>query len=190
MPVFFEILSRKLNSYFRNLLIFLLVIFFIYVFLFPLSSLTTKYSLFHQFKDKEQYEANSFKTKNFNIASQMNLLLKHYPLVAMGDRAGSFAYFYKGSVLQLEGIVGDLHLLNAIKTNTPLSYLTNFNLEYLISYNNLPNQYMDYNIFTPLPQLSLGPYSVLKVCSDREFFRSPIRHYYIIIWNWPSCLND
>lgn len=55
--------------------------------------------------------------------------------VAMGDRAGAFAYFYKGSVTQLEGLVNDKSYFDALKNRTDIKpILCGRGVKYVVDY--------------------------------------------------------
>jgi hypothetical protein len=55
--------------------------------------------------------------------------------VAMADRAGAFAYFYQGSVSQLEGLVNDQRYLQALAKREPVEpLLCSRGVRHLVSY--------------------------------------------------------
>jgi len=129
----------------------------------------------------------SFKYENYLVAKALN---KDFPppvVFAMGDRAGSFAYFLSGDVLQLEGLVGDYRLLQAIETNTLMDYMSEFGVHYVISYANPPAQYSQWTLFTPSPELSIGPHAEILLCKQTEFLKFKTQHTTFNIWKWPSC---
>ena len=132
----------------------------------------------------------SFQYENYLIAETLN----HEPIdtsvFAVGDRAGSFAYFYHGNVLQLEGLVGDYKFLQALKSNTVMDYMTKFGVEYVMSYVAPSDGYSQWTLSTPLPWLSSGPYADIILCRQTEFKRIETQYSIYTIWKWPSCEID
>jgi hypothetical protein len=56
-------------------------------------------------------------------------------LVAMGDRAGSFAYYHKGPVFQLEGLVNDKAYVDVLRTTGDATgYLCRHNVKFVVDY--------------------------------------------------------
>ncbi len=132
----------------------------------------------------------SFKYDNYLVAEALN---KDFPppvVFAMGDRAGSFAYFLNGDVLQLEGLVGDYRLLQAIETNTLMNYMSEFGVHYVMSYVNPPAQYSQWTLFSPSPELSIGPHAEILLCKQTEFLKFETQHTTLNIWKWPSCDSE
>lgn len=76
--------------------------------------------------------------------------------VAMADRAGAFAYFYDGSVSQLEGLVNDQRYLRALERHEPIEpLLCSRGVRYLASY-----------------QVDLGNYDTFTVHPFRSYLTS------------------
>lgn len=81
--------------------------------------------------------------------------------VAMGDRAGSFAYYYKGPVVQLEGLVNDVQYYEILKSKGDVNkYICSKNVQYFVSYH------------APL--------------SDYESIRIPVQRRYLTTYAAPS----
>ena len=67
--------------------------------------------------------------------------------VAMGDRAGSFAYFYSGGVYQTEGLVNESEYLEVLKSDGDLrTHLCNNNIEIFLDYEPFQDDYISMNI--------------------------------------------
>ncbi|MBE7217263.1 MAG: hypothetical protein INR64_02205 [Caulobacteraceae bacterium] len=84
--------------------------------------------------------------------------------VAMGDRAGSFAWFYRGPVVQLEGLVNDarwLHLLR--RREAPLPELCARGVRYVIAYTPDVKAYAAMRVPLMRPSLTQYPSPALLV---------------------------
>ncbi len=130
---------------------------------------------------------HSFVYQNYLMASVLNQELADHPRLAMGDRAGSLAYFYRGEILQIEGIVGDYEMLNAIKANRLADYITRQDVRYIVSWEGPEQDYFQWTLVNPVPWLSLGPYSELRLCRKTEMLRDKNKAGTIFVWEWPSC---
>ena len=131
--------------------------------------------------------AANFMYQNYVLAGSLNERFSRPPTMAMGDRAGSFGYFYKGSVLQLEGLVGDYHLLDAIKHDRLAEYMSAFGVKYVVSHNAPPSGYGRWALRIPTPEFGAGPYAAVRLCEADEVMRVSTRDGTICVWNWPSC---
>ena len=130
---------------------------------------------------------HSFLYQNYVLARLLNERWADLPTVAMGDRAASFAYFYQGKVVQLEGIVGDYQFLRYIERNELDDYLTKHGVGYIVSWTGPEKNYNEWILVNPDPRLSLGPYAKLRLCCQSEFLRLESRAGTVIVWKWPSC---
>jgi hypothetical protein len=75
--------------------------------------------------------------------------------VAMGDRAGSFAFNYKGPVTQLEGLVEDRSYLDLVKSGGDLkARLCQMGVKYLIGYADKLGNYRSYKLPALRPWLT------------------------------------
>lgn len=126
-----------------------------------------------------------FQYENYIIAERLNL--EPPKIFAVGDRAGSFGYFYKGNVIQLEGLVGNYQLLDCIRSNQLMGYMDDYGVEYLMSYVAPNESYSQWNYSTPFPWLSSGPYADVKLCQQSEVQRINTNYSEYTIWKWPSC---
>ena len=129
----------------------------------------------------------SFQYANYQTAQLLNERLPRPATVAMGDRAGSFAYFFDGNILQLEGLTGDYQILEAIKSNTLMDYMSAFGVDYVVSHAGPPVVYSQWTLLNPLPKLSTGPYAEIRLCAETEYLRFEAESSTIYVWGWPSC---
>jgi len=131
-----------------------------------------------------------FPYENYLIAEELNTTLHQPVIFAMGDRAGSYAYFFKGDVLQIEGLVSDYSVIQAIEDNTLEQYMTDFGVQYVISQAAPPTNYSSWTLLTPLPKHSAGPKAEIRLCKSSEFLLRETQFEPIFIWKWPSCLSE
>jgi hypothetical protein len=130
----------------------------------------------------------SFLYDNYRLAQYLNGRLPDTAAIAMGDRAGSFAYFFDGRVLQLEGLVEDDRLLQAVRTNTLMDYMTRSGVDYVITYWYAPEPlYSQWTLETPLPGFSQGPQAEIVLCRASEFLHFKTEFGSLHMWRWPSC---
>jgi hypothetical protein len=88
--------------------------------------------------------------------------------VAMGDRAGSFAFNYPGGVFQLEGLVADLSYLEQLKRPGDLrSYLCARNVELVMSYERPLGDYGSHRVEALRAKLTTQP-SPYLIVSQRD----------------------
>jgi hypothetical protein len=128
-----------------------------------------------------------FAYENYLIAEELNQHFQEPVVFAMGDRAGSFSYFFDGDVLQLEGLVGDYSVIQAIQKNTLMEYMTEFGVQYVMTHVAPPSSYTRWKLLTPLPKHSSGPHAEIYLCKDSEFLHRETEFGPIYIWEWPSC---
>jgi hypothetical protein len=130
---------------------------------------------------------HSYTYQNYRLAARLNDKLRSHPKLAMGDRCGSFAYFYRGNVLQLEGLVGDYQIVEAIRANTLGDYITKQRVEYIVSWTQPREDYTEFRLINPDPRLSLGPYAELILCRESQVLREDTKAGTVCVWSWPSC---
>ena len=131
-----------------------------------------------------------FTYENYLIAEELNGTFQEPVIFAMGDRAGSFAYFFKGYVLQIEGLVSDYSVIKAIEDNTLEKFMTDFGVQYVISQVAPPSKYNEWTLLTPLPKHSSGPKADIRLCKRSEFLHRETQFDPIYIWKWPSCVSE
>jgi hypothetical protein len=129
----------------------------------------------------------SFKYPNYLAAQILNDRLPVPSTIAMGDQAGSLAYFFDGNVLQLEGLLGDYQLLHAIDTDQLMNYMNKFGVEYVVSYTKPPPNYVKWELLSPLPRLTSGPNATILLCKESEYLYIDSQISALYIWSWPSC---
>ena len=158
--------------------------------------------------------SDSFQYNNYLLAQEMNKEFPDKNLVAMGDRAGSFAYWYDGNVLQIEGVIGDYKLVDAIQRNDLANFLTRHGVQLLVhwsyQYPDTPSEpsgrvhnllrklwsptidfapaenYVHWDLVTPWPFLSMGPYARLRVYKKDEALKFRYNNGFIYVWKWPG----
>jgi hypothetical protein len=129
----------------------------------------------------------SFKYPNYLAAQRLNDRLSSQVTLAMGDRAGSLAYFFDGGVLQLEGLLADYELLHAIETDSLMVYMDEFGVDYVVSYTKPPSSYVKWELRSPLPKLTSGSSAAMLLCKESEFVEIDSQTLGLSIWRWPSC---
>ncbi len=87
-----------------------------------------------------------FRARNMLIAEELNLQMDDSTLIAIGDRAGSFAYFFRGGVVQMEGLAGSAELVDFIQQKMLHSYLVQQGIDYIISWTGPHNQ-LEYSVW-------------------------------------------
>ncbi len=92
--------------------------------------------------------------------------------VAMGDRAGSFAYHYAGSVNQLEGLMNDARYLQALRTKTDVKHLLcERDIRYVVAYEPDLSSYKTYFVHTIRPELSQYAAPEIQVSRSDQVLR-------------------
>ena len=129
----------------------------------------------------------SFKYTNYLAAKTLNQRLPASSTLAMGDRAGSFAYFLNSNVLQLEGLLGDYELLSAIQNNQLSDYMNDFGVNYVVSYEKPPSGYTKWEYYSPLPELTSGPVASIPLCKSNEYAAFETQSRSLYVWRWPGC---
>jgi len=117
--------------------------------------------------------------------------------VAMGDRAGGFAYFYAGSVTQLEGLMNDVPYLERVKAHQPIDrILCDRGVRYLVSWEKDLGNYTTYLYPAFRPHLTTFEGPTINVSKADEVARfSDVRdghsaaqiQEYAYLWRLPSC---
>ncbi len=90
---------------------------------------------------------DDFRYRNMLIALELNETLPDTAVVAMGDRAGSFAYFFHGHVVQAEGLAGNADLGAAVRSGTLQHYLHSVGTDFILSWTG-PHLVDDYEFWT------------------------------------------
>lgn len=132
-------------------------------------------------------QAPAFRYENYQLAETLNDLLPGDTVIGMGDRAGSFAYFFHGHTLQMEGLVGDEKLLQAIRDNSLSEYMSGFGVDYVLSYVHPPVEYTRWVLLTPLPGFTVGSQAGLPLCRAMEALRYSTSYQVYTLWHFPTC---
>lgn len=125
--------------------------------------------------------------ENYRLAEELNDRFTAPAIVGMGDRAGSFGYFFEGDVLQLEGLVGDYEILQAIESNQLSNYMEDFGVDYVLTHAGPSPGYSHWTLLTPLPRHSSGPHAEIELCERSELLRRKFQTDQIVLWEWPGC---
>ena len=119
--------------------------------------------------------------------------------VAMGDRAGSFAFAYDGPVTQLEGLVNDTEYLRVLSRRGDLkSLLCARHVDYILDYETDLGKYEYHEIKILRPSLTTfnGPTLTVRVTDEVERFydlgkfddgKSVERDVYLYLWRLEGC---
>lgn len=124
--------------------------------------------------------------------------------VAMGDRAGSLAYFYSGGVVQLEGLMNDAAYLRSLQRDEdPTPLLCQRGVRYLIAYQQDLGAYHDARIpvlhsvltdYRPIPEISVdrvdevARFQDLRIYDNRSW--GDIGDNYLYIWRLSACQRN
>lgn len=107
------------------------------------------------------------------VARQLNDELDPGSTIAMGDCAGSFAWFFEGRVIQLEGLMGDREMLEAIQAGDLERYVMDRAPDYLLSHTGPEGlvDYGDWGLLYPDGAQSTGLQDTIFVSADNEIHR-------------------
>jgi hypothetical protein len=133
------------------------------------------------------FQAPAFRHENYQLAEYLNDLLPADTVIGMGDRAGSFAYFFHGHTLQMEGLVGEEKLLQAIRDDSLSEYMSGFGVDYVLSYVNPPEEYTRWVLLTPLPGFTVGSQAGIPLCRAMEALRYSTSYQVYTLWHFPAC---
>jgi hypothetical protein len=94
--------------------------------------------------------------------------------VAMGDRAGNFAYHYPGSVDQLEGLMNDDRYLRTLQSKSDVTdLLCERRVHFVAAFETDLTDYKVHLVHTIRPELSQYPAPEIPVSRDDEVARMP-----------------
>jgi hypothetical protein len=92
--------------------------------------------------------------------------------VAMGDRAGSFAYHYPGSVNQLEGLMNDARYLRTLRSKADVrQLLCERDIRFVVAYEPDLSTYATHLVPTIRPELSQYPAPEIQVFQSDQVAR-------------------
>lgn len=127
-----------------------------------------------------------FRVRNMHIAGELNRIMSDSTLIAMGDRAGSFAYFFRGGVAQVEGLAGNAELVTAIRQERLQEYLRQIGVDYILSWAGPGNSadYTSWDLSVPDRAQSMSPQNRITVYRDNEVGRWPGSNGTVILWQF------
>jgi hypothetical protein len=131
-------------------------------------------------------DTDDFRVRNMHIARELSRTLSDSTLIAMGDRAGSFAYFFHGGVVQAEGLAGNTELVKAIKRERLQEYLQETGVDYILSWTG-PGSSVDYtswDLLIPDRAQSLSPQNRVTVYRSDEAGRWSGSGGTVILWQY------
>lgn len=137
-------------------------------------------------------EAGDFKTLNRRFALELSSHLPESSVLAMGDRGGSFAYFFPGRVVQMECLVQDRECIRAFEQGRLADYLRAQGVSVIVDYvgPELSEAVAGaLSVETPRKELHLGPRASINVKVEDEIARlelvgSLFDDDTVIAWKW------
>jgi len=133
-----------------------------------------------------QVEQSDFRYRNMLIAQELNGRLPDSILIAMGDRAGSFAYFFNGHVLQSEGLAGDISLVEAIQGGLLEEHLNALEVDYILSWTgpHLVDEYECWDIVIPDRAQCRAFNNVIRIYGENEAARWTGENDSVFLWSF------
>jgi len=128
--------------------------------------------------------SESYMYQNYKLALVLNGQLGSDARLAMGDCAASLGYFFEGQVLQLEGLVGDYEILNAIRENRLDEYMTRFGVTHIVAFEDLPREYSEWILAVPSAYHTTGPRAEVIVQGPNEILRDDTGRTPLVVWRW------
>ncbi len=130
--------------------------------------------------------SDDFRVRNMNIARELNESMEDSTLIGMGDRAGSFAYFFRGGVVQMEGLVGDIELVETIQQRNLQEYLLNSGVEFVVSWTGPENShdYSSWDLLIPDRAQSLSLPNRVTVYGEDELRRWTGNTGTVFLWRF------
>lgn len=135
---------------------------------------------------------------NRMVANQLNETLRGAP-VAMGDRAGSFAHFYRGPVVQSEGLVNDKAFFEVLKSGGDVkALLCQRGVRYFVAYQTDHGPYEKVSVPLlrpwltqfPAPALTFHKQDEVARVFDLSIFDASIEDEgdsYLYVWRLSGC---
>lgn len=129
---------------------------------------------------------DDFRHRNMLIALELNESLSDSTIVAMGDRAGSFAYFFHGHVIQAEGLAGNTRLAASVRAGELMQYLESAGTRFILSWTG-PHGVDDYVYWTlaiPDRAQCTAFMNMIRVRSTDEVARWPGNTESAFLWSF------
>ncbi|MCD4706126.1 MAG: hypothetical protein K8S62_00120 [Candidatus Sabulitectum sp.] len=130
--------------------------------------------------------SDDFRVRNMHIAEELNEIMEDSTLIAMGDRAGSFAYFFNGGVVQMEGLAGNRDLFESIQQGRLQEYLSDMGVDFVVSWTGPENagEYRSWDLLVPDRAQSLSSPNRVTVYSEDEIGRWIGNTGTVILWSF------
>ncbi|NOQ22642.1 MAG: hypothetical protein GQ565_08340 [Candidatus Aegiribacteria sp.] len=129
---------------------------------------------------------DDFRVRNMHIAEELNSSMGDSVLIAIGDRAGSFAYFFRGGVVQMEGLAGSVDLAESIQQKRLQEYLLDMGVDYVVSWTGPGNteDYTSWDLLVPDIAQSLSLPNRVTVHREDELQRWAGATGTVILWRF------
>lgn len=130
--------------------------------------------------------SDDFRVRNMHIAEELNYLMEDSTLIAMGDRAGSFAYFFHGGVVQMEGLAGNRDLFKSIQQGRLREYLSEMGVDFVVSWTGPENagDYTSWDLLIPDRAQSMSSPNRVTVYNEDEIGRWTGDTGTVILWRF------
>lgn len=129
---------------------------------------------------------DDFRVRNMSIAEELNEIMSDSTLIAMGDRGGSFAYFFRGGVVQMEGLAGSAELAGSIREKRLQEYLREIGVDYVMSWTGPENtwDYTSWDLHVPDRAQSMSVPNKVTVYLEDELRRWPGSTGTVFLWRF------
>jgi hypothetical protein len=130
-------------------------------------------ALFKSFKDHQSWKPGALPAAGGDLPEAVVATLDGAP-VAMGDRAGNFAYHYPGSVDQLEGLMNNDQYLGFLREKKDVkSLLCDRKVRFVVAYEPDLTNYKVHLVHTIRPELSQYAAPEIQVMREDQVLRVP-----------------
>lgn len=130
-------------------------------------------------------EVDDFRYRNMLIARELNDILPDSTVVATGDRAGSFAWFFHGHVIQGEGLAGDVPFAEAVQNGRLEEQLRFMGADYILSWTG-PHGVEDYecwDLVIPDRAQCTVFNNTIRVYRENEIIRWSFENQSVFLWS-------
>jgi hypothetical protein len=122
--------------------------------------------------------------RSYDLALRLNEAAGPGACVGMADFAASFGYFFEGRVLQLEGLVGDYEIVDAIRNNTLADYMTGAGVTHVAAFADVPADYTEWVLLVPSSYHTTGPKAAIRLRREDELIRDNSARPPLVVWRW------